>query len=241
MLRLYATSIREATEADLAHYLPLLSEARQQKILRYHFPKDQLRSLYGELLLRHAIQEALPTGEALRGPLHFAYEEHGKPYLPEHPELHVSISHSGDMVSAAVSDCPVGIDIEELREPRLRLARKFFTPGEYERIAAAPEGEQGYLFTDFWVAKESHIKCTGRGLGQGLSTFEIELGTDGSCRLHAPKEAARRYQMKLWHTANGCAAVCVERSTPITEELELIPWGALGDAPLVLHKEVPIQ
>ena len=40
-------------------------------------------------------------------------DENGKPSFRDHPEIHFSLSHSGDYVMCAISDSPIGCDIEK--------------------------------------------------------------------------------------------------------------------------------
>ena len=83
--------------------------------------------------------------------------EHGKPYFPDAPQLHFSISHSGERWLCAFSDAPVGLDVQQHRACQMQaLARRFFAPAEQkflEQTAYAP-------FFDLWCAKESYLKYT---------------------------------------------------------------------------------
>ena len=57
-----------------------------------------------------------------------------------------NLSHSGDYVLCSVStgqDTKVGCDIEEMKEPNLKIARRFFCPAEYEQIAGEKTGRCG--------------------------------------------------------------------------------------------------
>ena len=44
-----------------------------------------------------------------------AYTPHGKPYFPEHPDVHFNLSHTAGAVLVGLSDRPVGVDIEHIR------------------------------------------------------------------------------------------------------------------------------
>ncbi len=91
-----------------------------------------------------------------------------------------NLSHSGDYVLCSVSTGQkekIGCDIEEMKEPDLKIARRFFCPDEYERIAEEKDQVlRQELFYRYWVLKESFIKATREGLALGMDTFEIVLG-----------------------------------------------------------------
>lgn len=79
--------------------------------------------------------------------------ETGRPYFPLWPGRCFSISHSRSHVLVAVSDFPVGADIETRRERPLKLIEKLTTPRERE----------DFDFFELWVLRESLFKLTGRG------------------------------------------------------------------------------
>ena len=157
MIRLY---IADVSSLDIERALAEVSDHRRQKALRC--PDDEKRrcSLGAELLLYRAMGK----------PVEYALGENGKPYIDG--GLHFSLSHSGKYAACAVSDCEVGVDIEHPRENTARLAKRFFTAGENERLAAsdAPDEE----FCRIWVVKESYIKATGMGFKMPLDSFEAQ-------------------------------------------------------------------
>ncbi|MBO1415575.1 4'-phosphopantetheinyl transferase superfamily protein [Streptomyces sp. FH025] len=84
--------------------------------------------------------------------------DHGKPYLPDHPGVHVSLSHTRGVVAAGAGYQPVGVDVElSARGGSLRaVARRVLTPAELALVEAAPEPDRAFLRQ--WVRKESLIK-----------------------------------------------------------------------------------
>lgn len=86
--------------------------------------------------------------------------ENGKPMLPEESGLFVSISHSGECVAAAVADSPVGIDIEEMREPlaakKTEILERFFAEEDIEKAKADKSGREFYIF---WTRREAAFKA----------------------------------------------------------------------------------
>lgn len=92
----------------------------------------------------------------------------------------VSIAHSGDHLACAVSDMPVGVDIEEM-QPRRHLGTLIeATTTEAER-AALPElladgNEEARMlaFFQLWTLKEAWIKCHGGNLFQTMMGQVVE-------------------------------------------------------------------
>ena len=46
--------------------------------------------------------------------LKVAVDSAGKPFLPDRPDIHFSISHSDEVVMCVVADHPVGCDVERI-------------------------------------------------------------------------------------------------------------------------------
>jgi 4'-phosphopantetheinyl transferase len=80
--------------------------------------------------------------------------------------LHVSLSHSGGVVAAAVASLPLGIDIESTGRARdwVALADLVFAPSERECLRRLPEGERQAMFLRHWTLREAIGKRDGVGL-----------------------------------------------------------------------------
>ena len=101
----------------------------------------------------------------------------GKPFLPQHPDLHFSISHSGEWWLCAFASAPIGIDIQIHRShlPPETLSPRFFHPVEDRFLAL----EDYRSFFDLWCAKESWVKFLGTGFSQDPESFSV-VSADGS-------------------------------------------------------------
>lgn len=123
-----------------------------------------------------------------------------------------NLSHSGDYVLCSVStgqDTKVGCDIEEMKEPNLKIARRFFCPAEYEQIAGEKNRtlQQEYFYR-YWVLKESFVKATREGLALGMDTFEIALGSP-PVLVRQPEKYPEEYHYREASVGGGYrAAVC---------------------------------
>ncbi|MBQ9680634.1 MAG: 4'-phosphopantetheinyl transferase superfamily protein [Ruminococcus sp.] len=144
---------------DLAGYEKLLPNDRQEKIARYRFEKDQLRSLIAGLLIRRAI-----------GDSEIIFGAHEKPYAKD-SGICFSVSHSGDIVAIAVDENEVGLDVEEIpEENRLKIADRFYHPAERAYVHGAQD--KARAFCRIWTRKEAVLKMTGEGISTDLTAFD---------------------------------------------------------------------
>jgi phosphopantetheinyl transferase len=91
----------------------------------------------------------------------------GKPVLSEH--LHFNVSHSGDLITLAVSeDRAVGIDIERRREVQraTALIARWLTDAEQREVGELHAGgaSESDAFLRVWSAKEARLKALGVGI-----------------------------------------------------------------------------
>ncbi len=98
--------------------------------------------------------------------------QYGKPFLEDHPDIHFNLSHTAGAIVCAVSDRPVGIDIEKKRKVNARVINRFFTENERAFILAG-DNDQDARFTKIWTMKEAYAKHTGKGLHQPFDSFDV--------------------------------------------------------------------
>ena len=96
----------------------------------------------------------------------------GKPFCREFPKVHLSISHADGLGVAAISDTPVGIDIEQLQPRSKAFCAKYFS--EHERSLVQNHPVQINLL---WSIKEAVLKLL--GLGLRVSARDIHIDTLG--------------------------------------------------------------
>ncbi|GAA2837879.1 4'-phosphopantetheinyl transferase superfamily protein [Kitasatospora sp. CM 4170] len=98
--------------------------------------------------------------------------DHGRPYLPDHPDVQVSLSHTHGVVAAAAGRRPVGVDVELTARSGslLQVAGRVLAPAELQQVEAHPE--PGRAFLRQWVRKESLIKL-GRTTLDGLAAVDL--------------------------------------------------------------------
>lgn len=142
---------------------------RRRRIDSMKHESGKALSLGVGVLLHKALTEM-----GVEEPDEVSMNEFEKPFYKEYPEIHFSLSHSGVMAMCAISDRPVGCDVEKIRERDLDIAKRFFTSEEYDLIKSQQTDElQTKMFFRIWTLKESFVKCIGTGLSTPLNEFSI--------------------------------------------------------------------
>ena len=143
---------------------------RQKKVDRLICEEDKRLSLGAACLLKQALAEVgANCAEVGR-------DSYGKPYLVDCKNIFFNLSHSKDMVLCALSPQEVGCDVEKVGDMRQSVARRYFSPDEYNEIIKADNPkEQKLLFYRMWTLKESFIKAKGQGLQMSLDSFQVRL------------------------------------------------------------------
>ena len=110
-------------------------------------------ALLASLLLEERGIEPLPP---------IARTERGKPWFPDYPHLHFSLSRSGGLSLCALARTPVGADLELVRPRSPGLPRYVLSGREYEWYEG--RGSRWEDFYILWTLKEARVKCTGEGI-----------------------------------------------------------------------------
>lgn len=97
--------------------------------------------------------------------------DHGKPYLPDHPGVDVSLSHAKGLVAAAAGYATVGVDVEAAgRGGSDAVVERVMSPEELRLVREHPRPEHAFLRQ--WVRKESLVKI-GRTTLDRLSSVDL--------------------------------------------------------------------
>ena len=146
----------------LQEALDRLPAWRREQALRFKHTEGQMECAFSYLLLCEALQREYGISEQP----HFLIGEHGKPTLLEFPHVHFNMSHCKAGIAVAVSDAPVGIDIECIGRGNDAVARYFMSDAEYACYAQAEHPD--LVFAELWTRKEAVVKLTGRGIDDNL-------------------------------------------------------------------------
>ena len=150
----------QVTEAEVQRMLPLVDEQRRDEALLYKHLFGQYACLKSWLMLKELLK---PLGI---NELKMEYNEHGKPFLLHHPEVHFNLSHCKNGIAVVVDFSPVGIDIESFRRGSSSLIHRTMSPAEVEWIRASADPTEA--FTQFWTKKEAVVKLRGTGIIDNL-------------------------------------------------------------------------
>ncbi len=145
-----------------------LPHVRQHKIVA----RARLRQILSSYLGRSPREIEISTGIQ------------GKPQVAG---IEFNLSHSGDLVIYAVSDRPVGIDIEKIRSMDLAgIVQRFFAASEFAAWQKLPIAEQEAAFFRVWTIKEAYLKAIGTGLHTPLSDVEVSMDINHPKIIQAP-------------------------------------------------------
>jgi len=149
------------TDAEVERMIPLVPESRRSQALAFKHTFGQFACLKSYLMLAELLQKefALET-------FCIEVEEHGKPYLAGHQDIHFNISHCQKAIAVAVSDRPVGIDVESFRRFGDGLLDKTMNGSEKAEILASANQEE--TFAAYWTRKEAVLKLAGTGITDNL-------------------------------------------------------------------------
>jgi 4'-phosphopantetheinyl transferase len=212
-----------ADQADVS----VLDERERERAAKFVRDVDRHSYLAAHIALRHVLGRHLGLPPEQLAFARLACPNcgapHGRPTLAEaDPAIHFSLSHGGDLVLVGVAATPVGVDVEEVPDPRVAadLTARLH-PAEQREIAAAARSE--VAFARVWTRKEAYLKGIGTGLSRGLAAdylggTGLALLPDGWSVLDVPVPAGYA----------GAAAVA--GPTPDTRVRELPPAVIEGDA-----------
>ena len=194
-----------------------LSPYRRQKIqiLKHH--KDKCRSLGAGIVLDYALQQ---YGLRERQ-MDYAIGQWGKPFFKEYPQLHFSLSHSGDYAICSIGKTPVGNDIEGIKSGHLKVADRFYTPKEREWMYEAVTGpEIEKRMFRIWTVKESFLKATGRGMSFSLLDFSVLFGEQGVVTVEQTLEEASFHGREYRQIPGYCVCVCCHQGEETAPEIQ---------------------
>lgn len=190
-----------------------------RRIRSFYKQEDSLRTLGGELLVRYMIYKYrdIPLSKIC-----ISRGEYGKPYLKNDCGLHFNISHSGQWIVAAISESPVGIDIQEIEDFQIELdLLKHFSKNERHYIMN--QEDKLNCFYDLWTLKESYIKAIGMGLFKSLDSFSIYIN-DNSIEIDSKNPS---YYFKQYEFIKNYKLAVCSLSNDFPDVIKLIEWEEL--------------
>lgn len=145
---------------DLERALGEISPARREYALRYRRELDRKLSVAVYLLLK----EGHGKEYGILGNPVLASGPKGKPYLPQHPDVHFSFSHCPKAAVCAISSHPVGVDVEAVAPVDWEVAERALSAEELKDVRESERPE--VAFARYWTQKEALLKARGEGLDE---------------------------------------------------------------------------
>lgn len=193
MQHIYLASVN-AVPCDFETKLEELNEQRRAKVLRCKNIMDKKRSyLAGRLLSYGTKQEGIEEASVCLAPYDWEKVKKVQANTEGEKRFFGNISHSGEYVAVAISDEPVGVDIEQYRMRYNKtntkrhmelLAKRIMNEAEYEKysnISQMKECSEGAelcedakdFFLQLWTRKEAYAKWNGKGIALDFSGIDV--------------------------------------------------------------------
>ncbi len=169
----------------------LLSDSERSRLAALARPQDRALFRAAHVLVRVAVAEATgvaPSSVTLVQHCEHCGEAHGRPrvLVEGDPGPEVSLSHAADAVLAAVSDVPLGVDLEPWGGVRAGVERLALSAGEQALLAARPASERPDALLRWWVRKEAVVKAAGVGLRIDPQQVVVSAPWEPAQLLHGP-------------------------------------------------------
>ncbi|MHA4842608.1 4'-phosphopantetheinyl transferase family protein [Flavitalea antarctica] len=175
-VRLYRISINDHL-VNLGQYDMLLCDEETAKAERYNYQKDRDRFVISRAVLRLLLARKLSVHPST---LVFAIGTNKKPFLaePAIATVEFNLAHAGEYILIAISDSPVGADLEYI-DPDFNYPEVAkFACNEDEMSSISASSSPLFTFYMLWSRKESLLKATGKGISDDLPAVRCLDGTN---------------------------------------------------------------
>lgn len=154
----------EPISPELAKRLPLWRRVRTERLRSESARQESLCAglLWKLAVLSRGIDPEEPVEELLAG----------KPVFARRKDVWFSLSHSGRYAMCAVSDAPVGADVQQMKKVNLSIARHLH-PGERLWLEHTAEPLRQEEFFRLWARKEAWVKAMSEGEKLSLSQWDV--------------------------------------------------------------------
>lgn len=159
-------NVESLDDNSLALAFEAMSDERKKETLSIIPENKKRQKIAADMLCRQMLGEADGIDPA---DIIIKKSGNGKPYA-ENSSYKFSISHCGNLVVCAVSKNEIGVDIEKIRNVRLKMADKFACESEIKYI-----GEKLERFFEIWTLKEAFFKCKSTGLGADIKSVYFDI------------------------------------------------------------------
>ena len=150
---------------DLQAALGEISEQRREQALKFKFEQGQRLCVLAYQLLKEGLRKEYGITD---NPI-FEYNEHGKPSIVGHPEIFFNLSHCKEAVICVISNKPVGVDVECIREFKESLVN--YTMNDEEKTEITKSDKPEATFIRLWTMKEATAKLIGTGITHDVKSL----------------------------------------------------------------------
>ena len=160
-------------EAKTSAFKKLSSSQKEYILSKPKEKQDQsiaVRALLDKLLLKEGAATDISS---------LAFDGKGRPCLSGSDDLFISLSHSADMIACAVSNRPVGIDVQSVCEVSDKLIDRVCTP--YEKDYVIRNGKE--IFMQIWTAKEAYKKVSGETFAEAVKANVLDFENSKSGKI----------------------------------------------------------
>ncbi len=147
----------------------MLSSQRKIIVDRYRKFEDKVRSVCAYRLL----QKGLLLEYGIKDSPIFEYSEYGKPSIIGFPDIHFNISHCQNAIVCGISNAPIGVDIENIRDVKDEFVNYCFNETEISLVEHSIS--PGLQFAILWTRKESYLKLHGKGINNDMKSVLCEI------------------------------------------------------------------
>src|SRR4030095_8742534 len=150
-----------------------LSESERTRVAALRSSRHRVQFLHAHFVLRSLLGWYLRTSPR---DVQIVARDGGKPALADAPTTTFNMSHSESLaIYAFAMHDEIGVDIQSIRAdiPFHRIANRYFTQSEVQKIMRADSADQIHAFFQYWVRKEAALKAAGCGLGDRMSTVDV--------------------------------------------------------------------
>ena len=185
----------ERAAADAAADASVLIPAERERLAKLKHPRVAAEYLHGRSRLRTALGLWLGI-EPAEVPL--TVNAHGKPIHVD-GAVEFNISHTNGWLAFAVSNSPIGVDVEVLQTSRdlAGLVQRYFSAHEQGQFAALPPSLHAAAFSKGWTCKEALLKAIGTGM-RDVQRCTVNLHPDQPAEVLANVPATGFWRLASW-------------------------------------------
>ena len=134
----------------------------------YNLNRDKKSVLYSYIALKTLLKSLNIDLDQIK----IVLDKNGKPVFKDKSlKIHFNISHSYNLVAVAISDTPIGIDVQKFSVPNHKIIKRYFNA--YQQTMLKQTINQTALYIKYWTVFESELKLFGDIQTKSTSTTKI--------------------------------------------------------------------